>query len=335
MYPSTLTSAALLIAKALDARGLNSRALFFKAGLNPAKLRDASARYPYAGMARLWQLAVEATGDPNFGLEVARYWHPTTLHALGYAWLASSTLRVALERLVRYFHMLTSVARLSIDEQGVLRFDSSAPEPELRPAFADTDAGVALILRMCRVSAGENFRPRKVMLMRPTPSNVKPYLETFGAPVEFSAACDTICFDPASLAVVLPTANAELARVNDQVIQRYLARFDDDDITNRARLKLTELMPSGGITREKLAQSIYLSSKTLQRRLNKQGTTFQKLLDDTRCELALYYMRDPKMSVRAVSYLLGFNEPGNFARAFRRWADYSPSEYRRLSTRAE
>jgi len=82
MHPSThfsaLSSWVLLIAKAIDSYGFDSRELFAKAGLDYNKLRGPVARFSFPAVARLWQLATETTRDPSFGLSVASYWHPTT-----------------------------------------------------------------------------------------------------------------------------------------------------------------------------------------------------------------------------------------------------------------
>ena len=75
--------------KAIDASGLDSVELFRQAGMDHSKLRDPLARFPARGVDRLWVLAENAIQDPAFGLNVASYWHPTSLHALGYSWLAS------------------------------------------------------------------------------------------------------------------------------------------------------------------------------------------------------------------------------------------------------
>ncbi len=80
---SALSSWVLLIAKAIDSYGQNSRQLFAEADLDHHRLRDPLARFPYASVARLWHLATDACGDPAFGLRVASFWHPTTLYAEG------------------------------------------------------------------------------------------------------------------------------------------------------------------------------------------------------------------------------------------------------------
>ena len=73
---------------------------------------------------------------------------------------------------------------------------------------------------------------------------------------------------------------------------------------------------------------LFRSQRTLQRRLQEEGTSFQTLLDDTRRELAEQYLAQPGMSLLEIAYLLGFADPSNFFRAFRRWFDATPGEYR-------
>ena len=92
MRGSSISSWALLVAKALDAGGQDSAAIFRRAGLDPSKLTDPDARYPVDGMCRLWRLSAQVTADPFFGLKVASFWHPTTINALGYSWMASDRL---------------------------------------------------------------------------------------------------------------------------------------------------------------------------------------------------------------------------------------------------
>src|SRR5262245_37847415 len=104
--PTSLSSWGSAIASTLELRGVDSRALFRSAGLDVEALRDPEARYPLAATTKLWQLAVEAAGDPALGLEVARHTHPTTFHALGFSLAASATLREAIERTARFFRLL-------------------------------------------------------------------------------------------------------------------------------------------------------------------------------------------------------------------------------------
>lgn len=325
----TISSWALIIWKALESYGCDSGALFQRAGLDATKLRDANARYPVSGVQRLWRLAVEVTGDPCFGLTAARFWHATTFHALGYAWLASATLHEGLERLSRYFKMVTTAGQVCLEERDDAFYVTFVLE-ELEPAAAKVslDAGAATLLRMCRTSYGENFNPLRVSLRREKPDCADRMAAYFGAPIAYGADENMLAFGKAELRERLPTANADLARANDQVIAEYLARLDRSLIAMQVKVKLLEHLPSGTVTEEVVAGDLHMSLRTMQRKLRDQGTTFKALLDETRRELAGQYIENSRLSIGEITYLLGFSEPSNFSRAFKRWKGVSPSEYR-------
>ena len=328
---SALSSWVLLIAKAIDAYGLNSRELFAQAGLDHFRLQDPVARFSYAGVSRLWALASQASRDPGFGLSVAEFWHPTTLHALGYAWLASDNLDEALMRASRYSRIVNTAA------SGMLRLDKTATgyrvivdDAGLHPApeTAALDAALAMLFVMCRASYGPGFYPVVVTIRGDRVGCGARYREFFSAPVSFDEPVNAMSLDPAMVGQSLVTANPELVRINDQIVADYLAQLDRGDVIMRVRSKLVERLPSGRIDEADIAGSINMSRRSLQRRLREQGVSFTRLLESTRRELALEYVRDSQYSFNEIGYLLGFAEPGNFSRAFKRWYGESPSRYR-------
>ena len=329
MRGSTISSWALLVAKALRAAGHDSDYLFRSAGLDPAKLNDPDARYPIEGMSRLWRLAVRVTADPYFGLKAASFWHPTTLNALGYSWMASDSLRDAMMRMARYGRLATTGADMSLEEfDDYFTFKLQTRTPETDVPNEAIDAALATLVRMCRVSYGDDFHPLKVVTQRPEFDDPSRYLEYFCAPVEFSADDNVVYFSKESLESHLPTANPRLARINDQVITEYLAQFDKRSTSTRVRAKLIHLLAAGNVTQQDVAESLHMSLRTLQRKLSEENTSYKTLLDETRKELANQYLRQACLSVSEVTYLLGFSEPSNFARAFKRWTGHTPSEFR-------
>ena len=329
MRGSSISSWALLVAKALEADGRDSEDLFRRAGLDPARLKDADARYPVEGMCRLWRLATQVTGDPYFGLRAAGFWHPTTMNALGYSWMASDSLRDALTRMTRYGRLVTTVAEMRLEE-----FDDHFAF-RIHPLIARSkvpneavDAGLATFVSMCRTSYGDDFHPLRVATQRPEFDDPAPYIEYFQAPVEFSAPDNILYFSKESLEAHLPTANPRLARVNDRIVTQYLAQFDKGSTAMRVRAKLIGLLSAGNVTQQDVADSLHMSLRTLQRKLSEENTSYKELLDETRRELANQYLRQACLSVSEVTYLLGFSEPSNFARAFKRWTGRTPSEFR-------
>ena len=331
---SALSSWVLLIARAIDSYGCDSAELFAKVGLDHSRLRNPGARFSYPAVTRLWTLAADETRDPCFGLTVASLWHPTTLHALGYSWFASTTLEEAYERVRRYSRFINTAANgvLQMEKSEnlyCLILDPSQINPA--PAAVAIDAGLAMLLNMSRASYGPHFRPLRVSVQRSEPDQSGRFTDLFEAPVAFSQAENALWLDPKMVSEPLASANPELARVNDLVVTDYLAKLDRKDVTMQVKSKLIERLPTGQVSEEGIASSINVSQRSLQRKLREQGVSFTQLLQSTRRELSLLYVRDPQHSFNEVAFLLGFAEPSNFSRAFKRWHGKSPSQYRQDS----
>jgi len=331
---SAISSWVLLIARGIDSYGYDSAELFANAGMDHSRLRDPGARFSYTKITRLWALAIEATRDPCFGLTVASYWHPTTMHALGYSWFASNNLQEAYERMCRYSRILNTATngalKIEVSEKlYCVIVDPSRMNPTPPPVAID--AGLAMMLNMSRSSYGEDFHPIRVSFQHDKPDGpevLKRFDEFFMAPVDFSQPENALWLDTEMVREPLQSANPELARVNDRIVTDYLANLDRNDVTMRVRSELIERLPTGQVSEEGIASSINVSQRSLQRRLKEQGMSFSQLLENTRKELGLQYVRDPQHSFNEIAYLLGFAEPGNFSRAFKRWYGKSPSHYR-------
>jgi len=328
MYQTTITSWALLVAKAISNSDHNSQEIFDRAGLDFSKLHDPNARYSYQGMTRLWRMAREVTCDPCIGIKAASYWHPTTLHALGYAWMASGTLKEALERTVRYLHIVSTATGLFLEQQNDTTRLVFPNIDDTGPATEAMDAAFAVLVDMCRTSYGPEFRPVYINMNRSQPECEMEFTQMFGIPVNYSSSENAIGFSNKDLNRILPTANAELARVNDRIVAQYLLDLDKDNIVSQVKYKIIQQLPSATLTEELIAKSLNKSLRSLQRKLTEQNISYKELLDTTRQELAFDYIRDNRYSINEITYLLGFSEPSNFSRAFKRWTGRSPSAHR-------
>ena len=324
-----LATIKLMSWRALDRYGVNADDVFRQAGLDPAAVSDPDARYPVGPANRLWKLAVAATGDPCFGLKLAQHWHPSNLHALGFAWMASHSLRDAFERLDRYWHVVLHSDGLRFEEAGsefkVIARDVPDPIDGFETLY---DAYLAVLITMCRALAGAELTPTRVALRRSTPSSTGEYFTVFRCPVEFNAGENSITLPLGALDAPLPTANPAVAHASDKLVMEYLSQLERDQVGLRVRAKLVENLPSGHYTAAEMASELHLSARTLQRRLRAEGTNFNALVEQTRRDLAKHFMRETRRSVGDVAYSLGFSEVSNFSRAFKRWTGVTPTEYR-------
>lgn len=316
------------VAQALDARGLDSKAIFTAAGIDLVAARKPTARFPSAAMTRVYELAQAATNDPSFGLSIAEFVHPTSLHALGFSLLASSTLDSFCRRVVRYFRLVTTNAECQMERTASEYRLVMMPTID-REQYYPQDAWIATGVRFIREIYQPDFAPLSVCLRRPRPRHKVQHFERFfGTEVQFGCDANRVIFNLRDMEIELPAGNAELARQNDEVVMALLARMDRDDIIARVRALFVELLPSGECDKEKVAAQLNMSERSLQSKLAARNTSYRNLLNETRQELAVQYISQGLHSVSEVTYLLGFADISSFSRAFRSWVGVSPSEYR-------
>ncbi len=302
--------------------------LFRRTGLDVEATRDPDARYPQRATALLWRLAVEKTRDPCFGIEVAMHCSPTMFHALGFAVLASGTLREALERVVRFVPFVSSAASASLHERGSqYRFVISS-SAQYSLADESVDALVALLVRVARVLASRSFSPVRIELRRPRPEPHAAFQRYFRCPIEFDAPENVIVIDRRGADAPLHGAVPEVARLNEQVAARALVRMHAARLSDRVRALLVERLPSGELSKGDVARGLKMSARSLQRRLTAEGTTYAQILDGTRRGLAITYVGQSLCSIGEIGHLLGFSRAPSFVRAFRRWTGVAPTAYR-------
>ncbi len=329
--PTTLAAAAKVIAETLQGHyAVDPVKVFSDAGLDYSRLSESDARYPWRKMQQLWVRAVDVTGDPCFGLFAGRNIRPTSFHALGFSWLVSQTLLGSLQRLCRYHRIIsTAPVKLTIEAHGDRYiFSANIDDPAHIPTDAAVDAFVAAFVQMCRTATDEHFCPLSIALRRADPGHIDQYVTFFNCPVSFDAEKNVIYFDKDSLEQQLPGDNRELARANDTVAEKYLDSLDPQKVASEVRELLITLLPSGKSNQKTIAKRLNRSLSTLQRQLQSEGTNYKDILEHTRSNLATEYVLDGQLSLGQIAYMLGFSDQSNFSRAFKRWTDSSPREYR-------
>lgn len=314
------------IIRALEARGVATAAILDAAEMSQMPSNDPLSRVPLSSLQKLLEAAVELTGDPYFGLYAAKFMHPANWHALGYALLASSSLRDFCERLARHFRILSTTTRPRLRETadaGYLEF----PLVTETPPLSDDIVGLFLVELIRQLSDGR-IRPTSIDLHRPTPPDggIR-HRRAFGCPVGFGATYVSMEFDAHLLDAALPGASRELAQYNEQLVVGYLAKLNRNDVELRVRALLLQQLPLGAVTKDDIAKHLCMSPRTLQVKLSKHNTTFQDVVNETRHALACGYMQNSALSITEIAYMLGFSDTSNFSRAFRRWTGQSPREY--------
>ncbi len=328
---TTVCGWVIAISRALEEYGVDSTPLFQQAGLDQEKLQDPNTRFEVTKTSRLFQLAAEASNDPLFGLNVGRMMRPTSWHALGFSIWAGNNIEEGLLRVEKYFKVFTNCAyaRCTRYEDKIRLWGKTYPA--YTPILGDQqyEAFLATVVLTCRHIYPGRFKPMGIGLPRKEPlEDMGAFERMFKCPIELNQETIWLDIDLQTALEPLPTANPELAQKNDQICAEYIARFDRSDIVNRVYYRLLEVLPEGEPDMESVARSLNLSTRTLQRKLKEQGSSYKQLVDDVRKELALLYIRQSHIPIAEISYRLGFSHVSNFSRAFKRWTQMAPAECR-------
>ncbi len=326
---TTSSSWANAIIQALELDGLDGRQLFSELQLDPQLLTDPDARIPQDRMTRLWQRAVIQSGNPAVGLNMAKVIRPAHFNVVAFSLMSSSSLREGFARIVRYQRIIGEAADIALQPLPDRYRLELAIHGDTLPAPAQShDAVMAYAIAFCRWMTGQQLMPLQASFTYPKPADTSAYEALFGCPLVFGAPRYSLDFSRSVMEAPLATGNAALAQAHDRLAGEYLARFEHSRVTHQARQVLCRLLPQGEPKRLAVAGALRMSTRTLQRRLQEEGNSFQQLLDETRRELALQYLGQPQLTLLEVAYLLGFADPSNFFRAFKRWFGTPPGQYR-------
>jgi len=329
---------ALALARLLESYGHDSEILFEQSGLSLKEIHDSHSRIPEEQMSQVWALAERTLGDSGFGLEIHRFITPTTFHALGIALWSSSSLHDALVRLARYGKVLSNGGVKSFKElDDCYCLTISVFHDTNGPIIShhSVDALCASIVSICRTIFSLEYAPLRVELERKTPENPGSFEAFFNCNVAFGTRENNIFFEKSTINQPLLSGDAESAAQAEKLAALRLAALEKGDIVNRVFSALIELIPSGELSEKQVARKLEMPTHQLQRKLAEQHTSYRRILDSTRKELALHYIDDADISLTEIAFLLGFSEQTNFTRAFKRWTNMAPGRYRSNNKTAE
>jgi AraC-like DNA-binding protein len=312
----------------IESYGLDPAPFFLEEEIRLTFPIDPSVHITYPRIDRIRTRAAEVTGDEAFGLRSASSLHPSHLGSLGYAWLASTSMRTAFERLHRFIRIINRYSVTTLVENGDRLQARLVVQLESHNRWLRDDSIVAILTAMCRFNLGPDFKPLEVGFRHDPPQDPAPYEALFGCELRFGLDYNLVTISTADADRVLSSGNPQLARLNDQVMIRYLAQTDRQDIVSQTRVEIIDQLSSGNLGIEKVAQALFLTPRTLRRRLSAESTSFKQLLTEVRRELATQYIHDPTLTLTEISFMLGFSEASSFSRAFRNWTGQAPGEMR-------
>ncbi|MEA2746637.1 MAG: hypothetical protein QOI41_780 [Myxococcales bacterium] len=312
----------------LVALGVDVPRLLRHAGLLPSRFQPPKARLSTHELFAFWRAIEEVGGARDLALRVGTEALPHQLDVASLAALHSPNLGEALLKFARYKRLVCAelVAIERAKGAARIRFEWVHVEDALPMRLVDVT--FASVLTLARRGTGTALSPVRLELARRRGDEAM--LERhFGCKVRFDAPFDVMVLEEASLARPFVTHNAELLALMVPGLEAALeASAASRSIADDVRTVLSRRMCGERPSVDKVAAEMHMSPRTLQRRLEETGTTYQSLLDDVRRETSRRLLASTALDAGEVAFLLGFEELNSFTRAFHGWEGVTPTRWR-------
>lgn len=316
----------------VSGRGIDVTPLRQVPGLRGRDLDDPDVRVPDTAAAEAWRVAVRITEDEALGLHMAQAIPAGALDLLEYAFRSSATVLTGLDQFSRYGRVLgdRAAARLVRQEAAL------AVSWDVHAIRGRVDFALALVLRLVREATGRPVAPTEVRFTYARPQHRLEYRDYFRAPLTFGARANQLVLALADTARPLVSADAALAGVARRRLEKMLSQLPglDESAATRVRRLVLETLTHGEPTARAASQALGVSERTLHRRLREERTSFRRILDQVRHELATSLLDDRTVGIAEIAFILGYSEPAAFHRSFRRWTGQTPLTFRRGAARA-
>lgn len=313
--------------------GIGAEAVLAGTGLKLEQLRNPSVKTSVRQLVQACRNVIRLGAAADTAFRVGLRMRISSYGMYGYALLCCETLRDVTQLAVRYHRLATPTVAMSFREENgeaVWSFDNIVdldPGDPLYRFMVEFQFGIHTVLG--RDLLGPVFKLAKVRARYTTPPQRAEYRRHLGCTAEFGQPVNELRFAAALLDRNLTYRNPLTAAMVIEVCERLLD--DARRETGLASSVYRQLMqvPGRFDDMETLAERLDMTPRTLRRRLQQEGTSYQEILTEVRCRLAKEYLRTTRMTTEDIAEMVGFSEAANFRHAFKRWTGKAPSAFRR------
>ncbi len=312
----------------MEELGVRASAVLRRAGLPQGYSSQPRVLVTTEELFALWRAVGEVCTDPAIGLLLGTETRTEKFHPVGLAALSSENFGAAIDQMARYKQLTCpeEIVQEKDDEEWSIQFRWLLAD-EIEPPLL-IECAFAWLLSIGRHGTGTRLSPVRVELLQPR-AHVKAIERHFGCPVVCGAVRNAIVFRAADAERPFVTRNAELLGMLAPQFEEELKRENaDENFLERVRSAIQQKLTGQRPTIEDIADALHVSPRTLQRRLQDEGSSFQRVLEEARHQLARHYLNNSFLELNEAAYLLGYNDANSFVRAFRTWEGMPPARWR-------
>ncbi len=318
-----------LLAELLQSIGIDEQALLVRVGLDPARLSSIDLRVSQAQANEFVTRAVIESGEPGLGILLARELKLPLHGALGTAVMSSRSLGDVMNLVTRFLTIRApylSVNRHQQEDQALFLITSDLDAGSLNQFVLD--AVLYGFASMGEQLTGATITGAKIQRTGPEPAYFHRFRQTIPLPVEFGAAEDAIVIPLNELDSAIRFSDEQLAASSEAQCEATLSELTrDSGFASRVR-RVIETSHPFPPKLARVAGTLFVSDRTLKRRLQAENISFQALVDGVRLQRARELLANTSMNLGQIADALGYADAANFTRAFKRWTGQSPSQFR-------
>jgi len=321
-----------LIYEAMKRRGIDTKAIFNRLGVDEDYVNTDQLRTPHNAQLYFWQVVEDVSGDPDVGLHLGQLLPAYKGQVLEYLFLSSPTFGEGLRRAQNYQRLLSDAANTGFfidDDNACMVLDTASDEVQRLRHF--NECFIQGLITFFRSVTNDTFRPSRIEFEHTREVNQDYVAKVFGCDVVFGADENRLYFSTSLLEHPSPHAEPELLDLHERFASEQVARLEKKDIVGQVERIIAELLDSGEVTLDAVATRLGIKPRTLRTRLTEAETSFNQVLADFRYRLARQLLATTDESIDEIVYLTGFSEPSTFYRAFKRWSNMTPIEYRKTA----
>ncbi len=329
--PTASVRALRPLALGLSAGGVSLTPALVDAGVDPLTMDDPDARIPASLLHELWSRAEELSGDASFGLSTAGLIKPGSFDVLDYMCRNTATVGDGLRLYCQYTPLLHDQIAASVDvDQETARLRHVLVDGSILPRqYAEFIIGGLLVI--IRQASNVSVRPVSVSFAHDEPADTSAHVALFGCPISFRAVENGFELRMEDFDRPVVAAQPGLLQVLERQADQLLERLPGPapSLVGRVRAAIVKDLRSGGTTVAQVARTLGFGERTLRRRLDEEGSSYNEVLSELRMELANRYLEDLRLAIDEVAFLLGYSDRSTFIRAFRQWTGQTPAQFRK------
>ena len=326
---TTLAAWPLAICRALEAQQIDPDPLLERAQLNREDfVAHPDGRVDVRLMTQFWDLVLEATKDEAFGLKVAKYVQPMHFRALGLLMLTTDTLESALLKLGQYSSLVSNSATIRLEQTPELIGFCIDPIHGVDISTMAIDSFFATLVGFAGQLGAQPGTIEKVQFIKSTPYHSSSWEQHFNAPIEFNCETNCLWVKRSGLKNSAVMGDEKLAAYNESVVQNYVKDLETESLANKVKHLVLAQLEKGEPNLADVAQQLNLTERSLRRHLQEEDANYRDILQQCRMEMAEHYLLHTELSMTDIALRIGFTDASNFSRAFTRWFDKSPSQFR-------